>query len=390
MAISQGLGRILESTSPQLAIYVNPFDVDARVRYLGRLVGKDSESLDKVDEEATSALSFNPIDARLFGVLGTVAQLRNHPEEAYLRFTQARALSRTELSSVQSLIGIALQRGEVSEAVQDIDTMLRRRPDRFSEIAPFFLPLLRDEEGYTAILDALAKDAPWRSPLVRQLSTDPEGLSLVERLLGDLAAADKPARPTELAMVLNGLVRQGQHEQAYRFFLFTLSDEEKAYGGYVYNSTFAPVKLARRFDWQYADKPGVEVRLSAQDGENPQGAHIRFLNAPIKEVGIGQTTMLPPGKYQLVVEGSGTNLSLPKGLFWVIDCVGGQRAQVAKSAVPEGSFRNRRFNVAFSVPDEGCPLQQLRLSTDLVAVSWRFRYQGEFIAHSVRIEKASE
>jgi hypothetical protein len=389
LAILQGLGRVLEPIDPLLATYVDPTNVDARVRSLARELGAENsdETLGGVEREAKSALLYDPIDARLSSILGEVSQRRGATEEAYAYFRQAQSLSKTELLSVQSLIALSLRRGDVGSAVQDVDTLLRRWPDRFGDVASFFIPVLQDETGYAAVLQSLQRDAPWRGNLVRYLAGDRLGLDVLQELLGDLAASLVPARPAELAAVISGLMRQGQYDLAYRFFLSTLSSEERAQVGYVYNPSFAPIRLGRPFDWQVANRAGVELRFA---GAGESGAYVRFLNAPVKEAGLRQSLVLPPGAFRLSIDASAVGLVLPKGLFWKVSCGPSRPVQVAKLDILEGSYQDRRFDVSFTIPDAGCILQQLQLSTEMMAESWRFLYQGELILHAVRIEKASQ
>jgi hypothetical protein len=116
---------------------------------------------------------------------------------------------------------------------------------------------------------------------------------------------------------------------------------------------------------------------------------LRFLNAPLKEIGLAQMLLLPPGTYQLSTNISGRSLKLPKGLFWTVTCSDGGSLELAHLELPEGSFEQRKLSAEVNVPASGCGLQVLKLGTALIAESWRFRYQGELILHEVRIEKVA-
>ncbi len=390
MIISQGLGRVLETADPLLASYVDPFSADQRVRAVAGLLREDAsdEDLKAAEEQVRAALVFNPVDARLFSIFGEIRARRGQVEEAVGDFQLARSLSKTEQLAVQRLIAMSLQRGDIASAMVDIDTLLRRWPDRFEALGPFFLPVLKDERGFQAVLDALQKGAPWRGRLIRYLAQQAEGVTVAEELLGDLGAAGISIEPTEISAVIAARMRLGQYELAHRFFLFTLSPEDQKHAGYIFNPGFAPIKLQRYFDWQYPRTSGVEIQtLSGEDDGNGGGARVRFLNAPVKNTGLSQILLLPPGDYELLVEASATGLSLPKSLFWGISCGGGK--QIGRLELVEGSYQKKEFSLRFNVPDTGCEVQNLRLLTDLVAESWRFRYQGEVVMHSVRLEKVS-
>lgn len=391
MIISQGLGRVLETSDPVLASYVDPFGADQRVRAIANDLREDAsaEELSDAAEQARRALVFNPVDPRLFSILGEVRARQGDQQGALSEFELARSLSKTEQLSVQRLIAASLQRGDIALAMTDIDTLLRRWPQRFDALAPFFVPVLSDQRGYDAVLASLQNGAPWRVRLVHYLAQQAEGVGLAEQLLGDLAANGTSVAPGEISAVITGRLRRGQYELAHRFFLFTLSPEEQGLAGYVFNSTFKPIRLQRYFDWHYPRVAGVDVQnIVGETAASAGGAQIRFLNTPIKDTGLGQILLLPPGDYELAVQASATGLILPKGLFWSLSC--GERGKgIGRLDLTEGSYRGRAFGLKFTVPETGCEVQYLRLVTDLVAESWRFRYQGEITMHSVRLEKVA-
>jgi hypothetical protein len=385
MAISQGLGRVLEVSDPVLAHLIDPFNPDARVRWIAQNIPEtvSDEALAAVSQEIRHGLIYDPIDARLFSMMGELNQRNGNYAEALHDFQQAKALSKTEPMSVNATIGWSLQHGQVGDAAREIDTLLRRWPDRFGDVAPFLPPIMADKAGYDAVLKSINNGAPWRLELIRFLSGTPDGIALAEQLIGD----STHPQSNELATVISGRLRQGQQELAYRFFLFTLSPREQPYAGYVYNSSFAPVSLQRSFDWQYMDRAGIEwIRPREDDPEG--GARLRLLNAPVQDVLLRQMIMLPPGKYKLVAEVSGTGVSLPKGLSWLVTCGANRSGQIGRLDIPEGSYQRRALTTSFTIPDSRCVGQMVQLFTDVVAPSWRFRYQGELTLHSVRIERA--
>lgn len=392
IAISQGLGRALETTNVEIATSVDPFNVDARLRAISASIdGNLSEpELARIESNIRAALAYDPIDARLFSILGEIRLRRDEPEVARRYFLQARALSKTEGVSLQRSILWSLDHGDIATAVADADTLVRRWPQRFSAIQDLFLPMLRDEGGNAAIVDILGKDAPWRVALLRYLTQTEAGLPYVEQLLTDLAGSSNPPRPNEIAIAINGYLRAGQAQTAYRLFLFTQTDEQRRYADYIYNPTFEAVDLMRPFDWQFGGGAGAEVTLPGRNGApGGAGAQIRFLNAPVKRSGLWQLTQLPPGSYTLSADVSAVGLKLPRELFLEMRCEARRPTVMTRAKVPEGTYGKQVLQATFMVPDTGCDLQVFSVVTGVLADSWRYRYQGTLTLHAVRVEKVA-
>ena len=190
-----------------------------------------------------------------------------------------------------------------------------------------FPALLADPDGFAAIAAAVGQGVPWRRSLFLALGARREGLPAGERLLSELRQSPVAPTPAEVSAIIQGYVREQDFQSAYRLFLFSLSEEERKYSGYIYNPGFAPVALELPFDWQVLARPGVEVTLPSQSSDrSQQGARVRFLNAPLRDAGLLQSLLLPPGAYRISTTVSGSSLKLPKGLFFSVSCRGGARA----------------------------------------------------------------
>ncbi|MFC3322086.1 hypothetical protein [Mesorhizobium cantuariense] len=280
--------------------------------------------------------------------------------------------------------------GDLSKAVGEIDTLLRRWPERFPVIAAGMPAILSDPNGYQAVLAATKAGAPWRANLFSALGQDPRGLRAANQLLLDLAGSGSPPTSKELSAVINGYIRQKEYEAAYRLFLFSLSDQERTLGGYIFNGGFEPVRSGKPFDWQLHDRSGLEITFagSGDVGESDSGATIRFLNTPVKNAALQQYVELPPGSYRISLIASARNLKLPKQLFWSIRCAD-PAAEIARFNIPEGTFNRQDLSLDFAIGPSACPMQLLRLETAAIAESWRFRYVGTLVMHKLSIERVS-
>ncbi|WP_136621043.1 MULTISPECIES: tetratricopeptide repeat protein [Mesorhizobium] len=391
-ASSIGLSRLLETETPTVSLALDPLNIDALI---GEITGELNETgsgadLDVLAEKARGALHFNVADARLYSLIGEIKYRQGEKGEAFEFFDQARKLSKTEIHALQRSIDRSIEVGDLSKAVGEIDTLLRRWPDRFPVIAAGMPAILSNPDGYRAVLAAIRTEAPWRSSLFSALGQDPRGLRAANQLLLDLAGSGSPPTPKELSAVINGYIRQKEYEAAYRLFLFSLSDQERTLGGYIFNGGFEPVRSGKPFDWQIHDRSGLEITFagSREVGESDSGATVRFLNTPVKNAALQQYVELPPGSYRISLIASARNLKLPKQLFWSIRCAD-PASEIARFNIPEGTFNRQDLSLDFAIGPSACPMQLLRLETAAIAESWRFRYVGTLVMHKLSIERVS-
>ncbi|MER9301476.1 tetratricopeptide repeat protein [Mesorhizobium sp. M0496] len=391
-ASSIGLSRLLEAGTPAVSLALDPLNINALV---GDITDELNETgsgpdLDALAVKARGALRFNVADARLYSLLGEIRYRQGEKDEAFELFDRARKLSKTEIHALQRSIDRSIEGGDLSKAVGEIDTLLRRWPDRFPVIAAGMPAILSNPDGYRAVLAAMKIGAPWRSNLFSALGHDPRGLRAASQLLLDLAGSSSPPTSKELSAVINGYIRQKEYEPAYRLFLFSLSDQERTLGGYIFNGGFEPVRSGKPFDWQVHDRSGLEITFagSRDVGESDSGATVRFLNTPVKNAAFQQYVELPPGSYRISLTASGRNLKLPKQLFWSIRCAD-PASEIARFNIPEGTFNRQDLSLDFAIGPSACPMQLLRLETAAITESWRFRYVGTLVMHKLSIERVS-
>ncbi len=388
MASSIGLSRLLEKVNPASAVVLFPLNAEARIRAITDALNKDPNDLALLQQESEQALRYDVGDARLYSLLGEINRRSGNHDDALRLFERARKFSKTEIHALQRTIVRSVEMDDFKNAVRDIDILLRRWPEKLGVMAESFPLILAEEEGYRTTLAALAADAPWRAGLFGALAKDPVGIVAADRLLLDLKRSDAPPTQRELALTIGGYIAQKRYEAAYHLFLFTLSDEEKKLGGYVFNGRFAPSHMNRPFDWQIRGQAGVEITFAepANKQDGGEGAKVRFLNKPVKGVSLEQFVQLPPGSYTITIDASARNLKLPKELFWSLRCVD-SNSDLLKLGIPEGSFDNQVLSAHFTIAPEGCEMQVLKLETALIAESWRYRYVGTVTTHDIHIER---
>lgn len=339
-----------------------------------------------MEARVRAALPGNAGDARIYSLLGEILRRRDRTEAAYAMFDHALTLAHTEIHALQWSIHRAVEAKDHTAAMDALDVMFRRWPDRMAAFATGIPPMFSQPESYAALLNRIEQTPPWRSRLIYALSDFDSGdLAFTARLLQDLASGSSSPKTAEIAPLLANLFRSKQYDLTYRTFLFTLGADERDLSGFVFNGQFRQGASNRRFDWVVHRQPGVTVTMPAErrDSGSRQGLLVEFGGAPVLRVGLEQTLMLPPGTYRLEFTASAIAAELPKSLLWAVDCLDPSQP-VQRVEVPEGNYQSHVFNAQFTVP-RGCPVQSLTLRTNAMVESWSSRYSGKVLFDEIHI-----
>ena len=152
-----GLSRVHQETDPDLALRFNPMNTHVKTFLLASgLSGPDNlEQLHTLKETGLSAVRYSPINALAFGLLGEVYFGEGDEQTAEALFDTALSLSKTEANALLRTLATAVNQGEVDAAMDKLDILFRRWPDRITSFAPIIPVLMRSPEGYRAGLETL-------------------------------------------------------------------------------------------------------------------------------------------------------------------------------------------------------------------------------------------
>ena len=363
---------------------IYPLNTEARVALISDALNGNQKVVD-IFGEARTGLALDPVDARFFSILGELERRNGNDVKANALFDTAHSISRTEYHALLNVIRISIEQHFYGRTVRAADALFRRWPERFNEMAPVVGAIIANEEAYATLLELAGEGLPWRGLLMDFLAEHDELRPLAHRLLLDLSQAQVQPSRSERAAVINGYWRQRAYADAYRLFLMSLSEAGRDLTGFVHNAGFSPTQEPQIFAWTYRNTPEADIRFS--DAPSPyNGAVVRFLDKPAREVVLRQVLVLPQGQYRINVEASAFNLTAPRDLFLIVSCHAPNR-ELVRLSIPEGSYRDNSLNTDFEVAD--CPTQSIRLATGLITDSWSYRYSGQVVFHNVSISRAS-
>jgi tetratricopeptide (TPR) repeat protein len=381
--ILNAASQLLEDANPALAAFLNPLNTDARINVLVAGLNSGDVPLDQLAADARALAAQASADARSFSVVGAIEERQGDQDAAVSSYTQALDRSRTERFALTRMLTLSLGAGDVATATRYFDLLLRRWREFAPDIAPLANQFIANPEGAAALRQALLNDPVWRTSVVRELLSSGPGTSFVAELL--LTSESRSRRwGDDLATAISNLLRAGAPGEAHALFLQTLSDEESALAGYVFDPGFTRQPGRRGFEWSAAASSTVDSSLPA--GSETPGLRIRFLDSPAKLGRPSQTLYLPPGDYELSSTANGTALALPKALFWRVGCAT-PRVELVRLELPAGTYTAQTATAAFTVPDD-CALQLLTLETGVTTSSWRDRYAGEILITDVHVSRS--
>lgn len=390
MTISSiGLSRILEEDEPELALRLFPINVEAVRSGALTVLRRDQADTDMhpFDDQVARFLSTHAGDARLYSLIGEIRRRAGAEEDAFAAFEQALALSKTEVDALQWTLQRSLDQGDYAGALDQLDILFRRWPNRVQPLAPIVLDVFSDPGRYPDLLSRLEENPPWRRSLIAALSREPDALSFLARIVQDLAAGPAPAGNSELSTVLSALLGAKRYDLAHLTFIFTLSPAEQEVAGHIHNGRFLLRPTGRPFDWQIRDHPGLTMQFPGESqtrGGDAGGLRLQFNNTPVRNLSVRQTLALPPGAYAFGFTVSAADARLPKGLLWRIACVGSNRI-VAEAAVEPGAYGPTPATVELLIPGDDCPAQTLHLATKAIGENWNDRYSGSVTFNDFRI-----
>lgn len=376
--------RRLEVQSTERALRLNPFNTEARLRLLtDGLISADMNSLAALKKEAQRGVWLAPGDARLRSAMGEIVLREGDAEAAAALFSQAHKLAQTERYALHALISRAIEDRNDREILRLIDVSLRRWPGSYSQFELILLTLAADPTSYDAVAALLNTNPPWRTRFLVSLARMEGGEAQTFAILQDLMDGPTPPSRPEIASVVQLLATRGQYREAYRLFLFSLSEEEWLRAGLIHNGLFAATSGIPPFDWTYASNAYAEVSLGNQS-RLASGATVRFFNRPTRRVNLQQTLVLEPGAYRLRLETSARSLIAPRGLYWTLRCVT-PTVELARLDLKQGTYLDNELVVEFIV--DNCPAQILELHSGLTIDSLRFAYSGSVTFHNISIER---
>ncbi|OBX19947.1 hypothetical protein A9995_05240 [Erythrobacter sp. QSSC1-22B] len=382
MSVGGSFARVVEGVDPARAAVLAPGNgviLAASAQQAFTIAPSDAED-SKPARLARMALREDPTAVDALNVLGLQAQLRSETERAREIFQYSLLLTRRELRPQIWAIEEAVNRGDIAAALRSYDIALRTSREAPALLLPNLVAALAEPKVRSGLLSIMASEPIWTNSFLNRVATSGIAPAAGVTFFREGEAIDLPVTDDLRAALVNGLLAEGETEQAWDYY------SEFRRGAVRDRSRDAEFALntgiRAAFDWL----PSTESGISAAILQQGQGGILDFSLPPgTGGMLVQQTQMLPPGTYR--ISGSSQAIDLPERSrpYWALLCQDGRelgRVEVPNSDVAKGSFDG-----AVSVPGD-CRMQTLsliaRASDDIVGVSGQIERASLVPAGAVR------
>lgn len=301
---------------------------------------------------AASPLAFEP-----FLIFARQAADRQDWQRALQLAEEARRRRANFTATRLLLMDYYARSGRPSEAVTEMDYVLRYNEPARQLVFPELVKLLRLAEARRALAPLLATDPPWRGDFVKSAETLGVAPADAEDLYERVAAA-RPAggAALERRLYLQSLVRAGQASQARAIWLSALPAAGRQQNALIFDGSFSGVRASQPFAWILKDTElgRAEIRADVQPGHL---ATTYFGGRPALLA--EQVVALAPGAYKFSFSAKSDSGVSSGQVFWSLSCMANGR-ELARIPVHSPQPAYRRYSGAVTVP-AGCDGQRLQL-----------------------------
>jgi hypothetical protein len=259
------------------------------------------------------------------------------------------------------LINAYLQRHQYSLAVQRSDAMLREEEEA-GRIFAVLQTIALDPIARKSLIATLIAQPKWRPGLFSPDSLTPGEASGIEAIVGDLHRSIAPPTREEMATLLNGLIRSGDYERAYRLWRLTTPRSDTS----VFDMRFKRSALvaanadpAIAFEWVVS---GGDSSLYIDYPSDGRGGLLVTPPDLLARNVLTQTVHVSTGKHRFRV----MTLNAGKGdegtLAWSLSCIPARTNVLGQPTYAISQSGKISTDYSFTIPDTGCAFQKLSLS----------------------------
>lgn len=360
--LSLGMADYYARSQPEKALAWRAEHPEALFLQAERLANEGSSGQPQAIQLARRALQANPLDGRVYRVLGHLAQLHGDQHQALSLYRIAARRAPRDLPSHAWLVNYYLRTGALLSALPHLDAMQRVQPELIPVLFPQLVAFATHAQTQPALGKLLNTSPPWRGPVLIRLLQEAPNVIAIAPLIEFLRKSPGGLSKGELSAWLERLTRDRHWRQAYRIWVSQLTPEQQKMRGNVFDGGFELTPSHDGFDWRIDNVPGARIDLlPTTDAGGQQALRVSFEDRRVSFNSVRQLLVLRPGQYRLQGRVWLDDLRSERGLVWTLRCV--ENDKVLASTEPlMGSSRWHAFLVPFAVPALDCGGQWLQLS----------------------------
>ncbi|WP_230782337.1 hypothetical protein [Sphingomonas sp. Leaf37] len=351
--VTFSLAQYLVTRDASTAHTFAPYDGQITAGLAGSLMKADMTASERVRPRrlALLALKQDPTALGAATVLGVIAQFDGDIKTARRWFSYSEKLSRRDVVTQMWAIEDAVQRGDVQEAVNHYDIMLRVKPGMAAMLFPILGKSSSEPAIRTALVKKLRQRPRWGENFINFMSVGGIDPSITVLLFRELALNHIPVPQVTQARTIDALASAGQFDRAWDYYALNHPGvaRQRVRDGNFDNVTNSP----SLFDWSLINDGKINTSIQEDSGRNVFGY---TASGSIESVMLRQSEMLPAGRYVFKSRGKYSN-SGTANVYWSVACLDGKQIARIEGQQESAGFV---FSDAFDVPKD-CPIQVLSL-----------------------------
>ncbi len=242
--------------------------------------------------------------------------------------------------------------------------LLRTRPETSAQLFPLLAQLVENPPSRPLLHPLLANPPDWWDRFFAHVARNVTQTEPVVFLYQNRNRYGTLPLMEEQRVYLDRLWKENRWLEAYLAWLNGLDERQTKVLGHVYNGGFEAPITHLGFDWRMSSPRGAMVEAIETYGtRGGKALHVSFNGERVRFQHVVQYLFLDAGRYRLQGRGRSDGLKAERGMRWRVRCVGAS-AVLAESEPFVGSDEWRNFTAEFTIPDQGCPAQLLRLELD--------------------------
>jgi hypothetical protein len=328
---------------------------------LGALPPAERDALIRREMDVLRTLPLDEDAHRNLALLSLVPPMADSSRQMILNL--ARHSMRNPAIQMAAM-GVLIESGNLTETAYRVDAVLRSNPDLQAQIFPILAQNFTTKEGVQKLSETLSMDPPWRANFLVFLSNQPSLEKLIVDILRNLRDTKTPVKTIELKSIFGQWIKAtGKHDKSYFTWLDQLSTDELRLVKEVYDGEFTVEPKNLYFDWNVSSTRNGKATIGLKPGSATDRALlVDFAGNRDPFYHVSQYLQLAPGQYALSYDVMSKNIVAETGLVWRVLCFSNSQI-LAESSAMKSPAAWTRVTARFTVPNEACDTQVLRLDT---------------------------
>jgi hypothetical protein len=322
-------------------------------------------SEDRVDRKKRelNRLADEPLNSQALLNLAILADLENDRKTAEEIVLIGAKRSLRDTQAQISAVQILLVQKKYDRALYHMDGLLRSIPEHLVELQPTLVSLVNVPEALPELVKVLAGKPKWRTEFLTSLFATSDSGAVGYTLLSAMRKQGVEVTSDEIRNYIAKQFERKNYSQAYFVWLDFLNSDQLTKVSSVFDGQFELEAENKFFDWNMEQFDNADLAISQKPGTSIERAlRLDFFDSHGRFANVYQYLQLTAGPYEFSTDVQADSFQSEGGLVWRIQCVETQTPLgQSKRIIASGPWI--KFGFQFTVPQENCSTQLLRLES---------------------------